>query len=52
MIETNHTINLLMALRPAETNAPITTNAVIVAKNSTHHRNEFGGPGVAENFRG
>lgn len=35
VIETNHTINLLMALRPAETNAPITTNAVIVAKNST-----------------
>ncbi len=35
MIETNHTINLLMALRPAETNAPATTNAVMVAKNST-----------------
>ena len=35
VIETNHTINLLTALRPAETNAPATTNAVRVAKNST-----------------
>ena len=35
VIETNHTINLLTALRPAETNAPPTTNAVRVAKNPT-----------------
>ena len=35
VVETNHTINLLTALHPAETNAPVTTNMVIVAKNST-----------------
>ncbi|HEV2436708.1 MAG TPA: DUF748 domain-containing protein [Verrucomicrobiae bacterium] len=34
VIETNHTINLLTALRPAETNAPATTPAAMVAKNS------------------
>jgi hypothetical protein len=34
IVETNHTINLLTALRPAETYAPATTNAVIVAQNS------------------
>ena len=35
VVETNHTINLLTALHPAETNAPAPTNTVIVAKNST-----------------
>jgi hypothetical protein len=34
VIETNHVINLLAALRPAETNAPAVTNAVIAVKNS------------------
>ncbi len=31
VIETNHTINLLMALRPAETNAVTTTNVIAAA---------------------
>jgi len=35
VVETNHTINLLTALRPAETNALAATNVIIVAKNST-----------------
>ncbi|HTX20715.1 MAG TPA: DUF748 domain-containing protein [Candidatus Aquilonibacter sp.] len=35
IIETNKTINLLMAMRPAETNAPVETNAVASAKNFT-----------------
>ncbi len=35
VVETNHAINLLTALRPAETNAPAATNAVTVAQNST-----------------
>ncbi len=35
VIETNHTINLLTALRPAETNAPATTPAAMVAKHAT-----------------
>jgi hypothetical protein len=34
VIETNHAINLLTALRPATTNAPAATNAVIIVKNS------------------
>jgi hypothetical protein len=34
VVETNHTINLLTALRPAETNAPAATNAVTIAQNS------------------
>src|SRR5579862_7124298 len=35
VVETNHTINLLTAPHPAETNAPAATNTVITAKNST-----------------
>jgi hypothetical protein len=35
VVETNHTINLLTALRPAETIAPAATHAVIVVKHST-----------------
>lgn len=31
VIETNHTINLLTALHPAETGAPLTTNVVVAA---------------------
>jgi hypothetical protein len=34
VIETNHTVNLLTALHPAVTNAPVETNAPVVAKNS------------------
>jgi len=34
IVETNHTINLLTALRPAETNAPADPKAAMVAKNS------------------
>jgi hypothetical protein len=34
VIETNHTINLLTALHPAEANAPAATNTVVAAKNS------------------
>ena len=34
VIETNHTINLLAALQPAETNAPVDTNAPLVVKKS------------------
>ena len=52
VIETNHTINLLTALRPAETNAPATTNAVSGCQKSHRYRDEFGGAGAAENFRG
>ncbi len=46
VIETNHTINLLMALRPAETNEPITTNAVMVAINSTTTATNSAGPAL------
>ncbi|MGA2683854.1 MAG: DUF748 domain-containing protein [Verrucomicrobiota bacterium] len=35
VIETNHTINLLTALHPAEANAPAATNAVVAAQKST-----------------
>ena len=35
VIETNHTINLLMALHPTETNALITTNVVVAPRNVT-----------------
>ncbi|HUA68015.1 MAG TPA: DUF748 domain-containing protein [Candidatus Saccharimonadales bacterium] len=36
VVETNHTINLLMALHPAETNAPAAAaNGVVLVKNST-----------------
>ena len=35
VIETNHTINLLTALQPAETNAPARTNALVAAGNSS-----------------
>jgi hypothetical protein len=34
IIESNKTINLLMAMRPAETNSVVETNAVVAAKNS------------------
>ena len=33
VVETNHTINLLTALHPAETNAPAGTNLVVAAEN-------------------
>jgi hypothetical protein len=35
VIETNHIINLLAALQPANTNAPVENNTPVVAKNST-----------------
>ncbi len=35
VVETNKTINLLTALRPASTNASVETNVSVVAKNST-----------------
>ncbi|HVU08038.1 MAG TPA: DUF748 domain-containing protein [Verrucomicrobiae bacterium] len=34
VVETNHTINLLTALKPAETNAATETNSAVAAKNS------------------
>jgi len=36
VVETNHTINLLTALHPAETNAPTATNTVVAVKNPTN----------------
>jgi Domain of Unknown Function (DUF748) len=39
VVETNHTINLLMALHPAETNAPAAGKVAVIAKNSTATNN-------------